>query len=138
MEPQRNYLCLDVGKVRIGLAIANSISKLPSPLATLHNDLEFVDKLSQVINEDKITDLVIGLPISLDNSETTQTQWVRDFYDSLKSSIAIPMHLENEALSSIRAETELKAIGKAFGKEDVDSLAACFILEDFIKNNPEL
>lgn len=135
MAVQRNFLCLDVGKVRIGLAMANSISKLPSPVTTLHNDEDFLAKLNQVIEENEITDLVVGLPVSLEGKETEQTRWLRDFYNTLKHSIKIPIHLENEALSSVRAENELKYIGRTYKKEDVDALAACFILEDFIKNN---
>ena len=138
MAVQRNFLALDVGKVRIGLAIANSISKLPSPVTTLHNDDQFLATLQQTIEENEITDLVVGLPQSLDGNDTDQTLWLKDFYNDLKTKIKIPMHLENEALSSVRAETELKAIGRTYSKEDLDSLAACFILDDFIKNNPEV
>jgi putative Holliday junction resolvase len=138
MEVRRNFLCLDVGRVRVGLAIANSVSKLPRPIITLHNDQQFLTKLQQIIAENQITDLVVGLPKNLDNSDTEQTIWIRNFYDSLKSNIKISTHLENEALSSVRAETELKAIGRTYKKEDIDALAACFILDDFIKNNPEL
>ena len=138
MAVQRNFLALDVGKVRIGLAIANSISKLPSPVTTLHNDDQFLATLQQTIEENEITDLVVGLPQSLDGNDTDQTLWLKDFYNDLKTKIKIPMHLENEALSSVRAETVLKAIGRTYSKEDLDSLAACFILDDFIKNNPEV
>jgi len=138
MALHRNFLCLDVGKVRIGLAMASSVSRLPSPITTLKNDQEFTAKLKQIIGENEITDLVIGLPKSLDDSDTQQTTWVRGFYDLLKADIEVPIHLENEALSSVRAETELKSIGRTYKKEDVDSLAACFILDDFIKNSSEL
>ncbi|HEY5268114.1 MAG TPA: Holliday junction resolvase RuvX [Candidatus Saccharimonadales bacterium] len=138
MALHRNFLCLDVGRVRIGLAMANSVSRLPSPITTLKNDQEFLTKLKQIIGENEITDLVIGLPKSLDDSDTEQTTWVRSFYNLLKADIEVPIHLENEALSSIRAETELKSIGRTYKKEDIDSLAACFILDDFIKNSSEL
>ena len=138
MAAQHNFLCLDIGKVRIGLAMANSISKLPSPLTTLSNNQDFLSELKKIIIEYQITDLVVGLPMSLNDTETEQTEWVRQFYESMKSSIAVPIHLENEALSSFRAESELDSIGKNYKKEDIDALAACFILEDFIKNNPEL
>ena len=138
MEVRRNFLCLDAGRVRVGIAMANSASRLPSPIITLHNDQQFLTKLQQIIADNQITDLVIGLPKNLDNSDTEQTTWVRKFYDTVKSNVKISTHLENEALSSVRAETELKAIGRTYKKDDIDALAACFILDDFIKNNPEL
>ncbi|HUC78786.1 MAG TPA: Holliday junction resolvase RuvX [Candidatus Saccharimonadales bacterium] len=138
MAVQRNFLSLDVGKVRIGLAIANSISKLPSPVTTLPNDQDFLVELNKLIAENQINELVVGLPKSLEGNDTDQTIWLREFYENLKTKLDIPIHLENEALSSVRAETELKNIGRVYSKEDVDALAACFILDDFIKNNPEL
>jgi putative Holliday junction resolvase len=138
MAVQRNFLSLDVGKVRIGLAMANSISKLPSPVTTLPNDQDFLVELNKLISENQINELVVGLPKSLEGNDTDQTIWLREFYENLKTKLDIPIHLENEALSSVRAETELKNIGRVYSKEDVDALAACFILDDFIKNNPEL
>ena len=138
MAVQRNFLSLDVGKVRIGLAMANSISKLPSPVTTLPNDQDFLVELNKLIAENQINELVVGLPKSLEGNDTDQTIWLREFYENLKTKLDIPIHLENEALSSVRAETELKNIGRVYSKEDVDALAACFILDDFIKNNPEL
>lgn len=138
MAAQRNFLALDVGRVRIGLAMANSISKLPSPVTTLHNDEQFLGLLQQTIEENQITDLVVGLPKSLNDTETQQTTWLRNFNKLLETKVKIPIHLENEALSSVRAEAELKSIGRTYRKEDVDALSACFILEDFIKNNPEV
>ena len=137
MAVQRNFLALDVGKVRIGLAMANSISKLPSPVTTLRNDDQFLGLLQQTIKENEITDIVVGLPKSLNDTDTEQTIWLRDFNKLLEAKIKIPIHLENEALSSVRAEAELKTIGRTYTKEDVDALSACFILDDFIKNNLE-
>jgi putative Holliday junction resolvase len=138
MAAQRNFLCLDVGKVRIGVAMANSISKLPSPVTTLKNDPEFMTKLELLLEENQITDLVIGLPRSLEDKETEQTLWVKDFSESIRNRVSVPVYFENEALSSARAEEELDSIGRTYRKEDIDSLAACFILDDFIKNNPEI
>jgi putative Holliday junction resolvase len=138
MAALRNFLALDVGEVRIGLAMANSVSKLPSPVTTLLNNEDFFASLQQTIDENQITDLVVGLPKSLNDTDTQQTIWLRDFHKLLESRVKIPIHLENEALSSVRAEDELKSIGRVYKKEDVDALAACFILDDFIKNSQEL
>jgi len=134
MAVQLNFLSLDVGKARIGVAIANSISRLPSPLTTLRNDGDFLSTLKTIIYENQINELVIGLPKNLDDDETEQTAWLRVFYEDLKSKIDLTMHLENESLSSVRAENDLKAVGRTYAKEDIDALAACYILDDFIKN----
>ena len=86
----------------------------------------------------EIDGIVVGLPLGLDGQETDQTKWLRGFIDDLKKAVSLPFYFENEALSSVRAESELESRGKKYQKEDIDSLAACFILEDFLNNNLEI
>ena len=52
--------------------------------------------------------------------------------------VNIPLYFEDEALSSVRAKQALNSAKKAYKKEDIDSLAACYILDDFIANNAEV
>ncbi|HUC95682.1 MAG TPA: Holliday junction resolvase RuvX [Candidatus Saccharimonadia bacterium] len=138
MAATYNILCLDIGKSRIGVAIADSSVKLPRPLKTIYNQTDVLDRIEQLILENDVKVLVLGLPRSLDAQETNQTKYVRDFQKKLSRRISLPIHLEDEALSSVRAKEDLEKSKKPFSKEDIDALAACFILEDFISNNVEL
>ena len=125
-------LALDVGSKRIGVAIASLSFKLPRPLCTLINDDDFFERLDGLIKTEAIGVLVVGLPRGLDGQETGQTKYVRDFVDQLKTHTDLAVHFQDEALTSTRAEAELKARGKIYQKGDIDALAATYILEDYL------
>lgn len=130
-------LSLDVGNQRIGVASANSIARMASPLITLINTEQVVGEISQLINAEATKTLVVGLPRGLNGQETAQTAIVRDFVERLKKQIDIPIEFQDEALTSQKAEQELAERGKPFSKGDIDALAATYILEDYLVENSE-
>jgi putative Holliday junction resolvase len=130
-----SVLALDVGNKRIGIAIASLIARLPRPLTTLANDENFIEQLQTIINNERAGALVIGLPRGLDGQETGQTKIVRQFVAELTPLMTIPIHLQDEALTSAKAEAELRARGKLYEKGEVDSLAATYILEDYMNTH---
>lgn len=126
-------LALDVGERRVGVAAANSVARLSRPVTTLLRGDNFWDELQKTIANEAADTLVIGLPRNLDGDDTAQTAAIRRFVDELKGRISLPVHLQDEALTSRQAEAELKARGKAYAKGDIDALAAVYILEDYLK-----
>jgi putative Holliday junction resolvase len=130
-----NLLALDVGEVRVGVAFASSDSLIASPLITLNNDTNLFNNLSSLINEKIVNLLVIGLPRNLDGEDTKQTTEVKKLADKIKNELNIEIKFQDEALTSVKAKEEYRLRGKMYSKSDVDKLAACYILEDFIKDN---
>lgn len=128
-------MALDVGTVRIGVAIASAESQLPRPLITLANDENFIEQLQQLIDNEAIGNLVIGLPRGLSGQDTPQTAYVREFSEQLKTATSLRLDFQDEALSSARAKDELESRGKLYQKGDVDALAATYILEDYLMEN---
>lgn len=137
MAPPRKLMALDVGGHRVGVAVANSISRMASPLTTLIRGDNFQSELESLIESEAVDLLVIGMPVSLNGKSSEQTNITKSFVEDLKKTVSLPIYVENEALSSVRAEEELKKSNKAFTKDKIDSLAASFILDDFMINNPE-
>jgi len=127
-------LGLDVGDVRIGIAVGNTVTRLPSPLTTLPNNAETLNHLRQLIQQHHVEVLVVGLPRNLSGNDTTQTVKSRNFAKKLHQELNLPVYLNDEALSSKRAEAELLRRGKPFKPEEIDSLAATLILEDYFEN----
>lgn len=125
-------LALDVGAARIGVALAHNDVAIASPLTWLPNDDQIFTSIQDLINDHKANSLIIGLPRNLSSQDTDQTRTVRQFVDELKEHVSTPMFWQDEALTSQKAETELKARKKPFEKGDIDALAACFILEDYL------
>jgi putative holliday junction resolvase len=130
-----NILALDVGGRRIGVAVTNSLVRLPRPLITLEHDDSLWKRISATIDEESIDMIVVGLPRSLHGNETVQTIDTRNFVEELKQKIPVPVYFQDEALTSKKAEEELKNAGKVYKKTDIDALAATYILEDFL-NDP--
>lgn len=130
-------ISLDIGTKRIGVAVASLITRFPRPLTTLINDEHIVASIQQVIETEQASVIVAGLPRSLTGQETAQTVYVRDFVARLQSDIALPFFFQDEALTSVRAEEELKARGGNYDKGAIDALAAVYILEDYLEEEAQ-
>ncbi len=133
MSSDDTVMALDVGDVRIGVAIASMIAKLPQPLVTISNNHAVFQKLQELITEHNIGHIVIGLPRNLNSQETTQTKRARDFAKRLRQEIALPISLQDEAVTSVVAEEMLRTSKKRYTKEDIDMHAAAYILQDYLE-----
>lgn len=126
-----NILALDVGEKRVGVAIASTIAKLPRPLTTVPY-LDALEALSEIIEAENIEKIVVGLPLNRNNEPTEQTKFTEAFIEKLHV-FSLETVTVDEALSSKRAKDELMARKKHYEKGEVDSLAATYILEDYLK-----
>lgn len=135
---ESSIVALDVGDVRIGLARAYQDLALASPLTWLPRDEHIFAALQEVFQEHQASAIVVGLPRNLNGEDTNQTRAVRQFVEQLKPHVDVPVYWQDEALTSRKAEDELQARNKPFDKGDIDVLAACFILEDFIATDQKV
>ena len=131
-DANKTYLALDIGKQRIGVAIAHSVSRLPRPLTVIANTDTILDEISQLIRQHHAAGLVVGVPRGLNGQETDQTRYTLDFINRLVKNFNIPVHQQDEAVTSQQAETELLSRRKPYSKADIDALAATYILDDFL------
>ncbi len=132
--PNNGYLLgLDVGDKRIGVALASVIARLPQPLKVIPSSDSAIDEIKAVAERENVTMLVVGLPRNMQGQETAQTQKIRSFAERLDSVIDLPVVFADESLSSKRAEELIRQ--HTFKNASQDSLAACFILEEFFNTN---
>lgn len=134
MVAHSSILALDLGEARVGLALASREARLAHPAGTLRHDSQLVQHLQDLCKQEAVTQLVIGLPRGLDGQNTHQTDIARNFGQNIAKSLNIPVSWQDEAVTSAQAETELKTKGKSYTKEDIDSLAATYILEDYLRD----
>lgn len=127
---------LDVGDVRIGVAIASLIAKLPSAYTTLDRKTQpnILEWLVDFVKKESIQLLVVGLPRDMSGQETEQTKKIKEFVKEIENFIDIPIIMQDEAVTSIEAENRLKASGKPYEKADIDAEAACIILQDYLSS----
>jgi putative holliday junction resolvase len=133
-----SVLALDVGGQRIGVALANAVARIAHPHTTLQNGPAIIAAIQQIIADEDVQVLVVGLPRGLDGQRTAQTQAVEAFVRGLQQQCSLPVYWQDEAVTSRKAEAELQARGKPYVKGDIDALAATYILEDFLHEHPEV
>lgn len=131
-------LALDVGEKRIGLALSSNIAKLPQPHGVILRDENSPQTILELVHEQNVSKVVVGLPRGLEGQETPQTSVTREFIELLKKTLGVPVYTQDEALTSKKAKEEFAIRGVRYNKGDVDALAATYILEDYLRDNPDL
>ena len=133
-----SIIALDVGAKRIGVAVANAVARIARPHSTLEHTDEILAVIERLARQEGAAMVVVGLPRGLSGQETEQTRIVQAFGKELAAHLGLPMHWQDEAVTSEKAEAELKQRGKPYVKGDIDALAATYILEDFLNEHPEV
>jgi putative Holliday junction resolvase len=134
--PQGGKLAgLDVGTKTIGLAICDAGWHFAGPSETLKRS-KFTQDLAQLrafVEREAIAGLVVGLPLSMDGSDSPRTQSVRAFARNL-APLALPILLWDERWSTQAVERAMIAadVSRARRAEKVDALAAAHILQGAI------
>jgi len=128
-------LGLDVGERRIGVSIGDSIGRLASPLPALEVDGMELLRMQRLMLEQEVHGLVVGLPRNMSGEPTKQTQAVQDFVVRRLNGFGLPVHFQDESVTSLVAEQRLKQRGKPYQKGDIDSEAAAIILQDYLEEN---
>lgn len=127
-----NLLCLDVGEKRIGVAVGDSEVRIAVPFETIEVDGEEVGAIAELISREDTDILVIGYPRNQAGEATAQTKVIEKFAARL-SGLVPKIAFQDESLTSVIAEEQLKGYGRPFSKGDVDSQAAAIILQDYIE-----
>ena len=133
-----NVLAIDHGSKRVGLAVGSTDSGVAAPLKVVAHKGEkaLIEDLKAVIKGERIDQVVVGLPLMEDGSESAQADVVRAFVANLEEAIEVPVVLEDERLSSREIEAHMNAMGgqkawKASGL-DRDSAAATLFLQTYL------
>lgn len=122
-----NYLGVDWGEKRIGLATADSDTKLSLPLKTVNG---FSDLL-EVIKKEEIDIVVLGLPRKMSGAAADNPDWLK-FFNKLKEKSLVPIEVFDERLSSLAADA---LFGAKNEKANRDEIAAAIILQDYLEKN---
>ena len=132
--PARGRLLgLDIGTKTIGLATASADWRFATARETLKRAKPSADMaaLKALAASEAITGLVIGLPLSMDGSDTTRTQSVRAQARNLARELGLPILMWDERWSTVAVERAMidADVSRAKRAERVDALAAAHILE---------
>ncbi|QHU90510.1 Holliday junction resolvase RuvX [Candidatus Saccharibacteria bacterium oral taxon 488] len=128
----KNFLALDVGEKRIGLAMADSQVRIAVPFGWVANDERVMEELAEIMLRHDISLVVVGYPRNQSGEPTQQTEFVVDFVRQLSQlDINAEIAYQDESLTSVQAEQRLA--GKIKDKGDIDAEAASIILQDYLE-----
>ena len=129
-------LALDIGERRIGVALSDPMHIIASPYSVIDRKLtpDYKAEIKKMIYEKQVEALVIGLPLTLKNRISKQTEKVQLIIKELTSELALPVHTIDERLSSVSAKNTLKLKGVKTGhnKGEIDKIAAAIFLQEFL------
>ena len=125
---------IDWGLRRCGVAISdeNRGFVFVRPQLYVTNQNELIQKILDILLTDKISGIVLGLPLHADGTDSDTTKQVREFANMLSEQTDLPIIFIEENLTSATAQAEIgrKSISKI--KQELDSVSAKIILENAI------
>ena len=141
--PRGRRLGVDVGKVRVGVALSDPDGILASPLVTVPRDMGAaaesvpadIAELVRLVAEHEAVQVVVGLPVRLDGSEGAAAIDIRAYAERLARAVGhVPVVLADERMSTVVASRRLAERGVR-GKRQravVDQAAAVEILQSWL------
>lgn len=131
---------MDVGNVRIGIAVSDIMGIIANPLETytrkgnLRADAEYIAALAK---EKEVSLFVSGMPLNLKGRETEQAQKTREFTDELCAVCDIPIEFLDERFTTLSAERTLIQgnVRREDRKKVIDKVAATIILQNYLDRN---
>ena len=131
-----NYLGIDWGEKRIGLAFADELGiALPLPAAVAASKKERMRHIESMIQQRRAQALVVGYPLNMDGSVGFKAKEVDDFIEELEKRFRLAINRVDERITSHSVEQGLKGQKKKPSRQsgEIDSRAAAMILQDFIE-----
>ena len=135
MKTTMRCLGIDYGARRIGLSFGDELGvATPLPALTDSDGSKRWEALLAVIRHRRVTDLVVGYPLNMDDSAGFKAKEVDAFAARLRKEVGLPVHLVDERLTSYEAESTIAKSKRrdARGSGIIDSRAATIILQDFL------
>jgi putative Holliday junction resolvase len=129
----KRWLALDLGHVRIGVALSDPLGLTAQPLLVLKSAGTQKDMIAigELVNQYEVTQVIIGLPLNMDGTESSTTKKVRDFSGKLAGRLNVPVFFVDERLTSKQAERAM--IEGDVRREDrrgkIDKVAAALLLQ---------
>jgi putative Holliday junction resolvase len=130
-------LGVDVGSVRVGVALSDPAPVLATPLVTLSRDERGgrdLDQLAALVKEHEVVEVVVGLPRTLAGRTGQAASAAQAYAEALTHRVTVPVRLADERLTTVTAARMLSSRGVK-GRQQravVDQAAAVEILQGWL------
>lgn len=129
-------LALDVGDVRIGVALSDETGTLASGLVTVRSagPKKDAQAVAALVREHGVAQVVVGLPLRLDGTLGSRGEQIVAFVERLRRVLRVPVVTRDERLTSVAADERLAEAGvkRRDRRARIDQAAAALILQEHL------
>jgi putative holliday junction resolvase len=130
-------LAIDFGERRTGLAVSDELGITAQGLDTVEvkDEALLPEIIAKIALEKNVGEIVIGLPLNMDGTESEKSKKVREFGAVLSEKTSLPVFYRDERMTSMQAHRVMNEMNKkTFGnKKLIDRISATLILQDYLK-----
>ena len=120
-------MSLDPGSKRIGVAVSDRSRAFAFERYAIDATQEYVEHIQSLVEEEGVTEIIVGLPLGLDGTETASTEMARDFHKLIVGTFPeMTVHLVDERYTTTEAHS--------LGAGDLDAASAALILEQHLRS----
>jgi len=134
--PPGRLLAIDLGAKRVGIAVSDELRITVTALERLERRSwkHLLSRVAAIIESYDARAVIIGLPLNLDGTKGQAAEEAARIAENFRRSLNVPVFLQDERLTSVAAESEMRTDGVRPGEiaERIDSESAAIILRDFI------
>jgi putative Holliday junction resolvase len=125
---------LDLGSVRIGVALSDSRGTFASPCTTIVRSGDLVRDIAALVAETGAEVVVVGLPLSMNGRMGPAARAVMSEVASLRAGVSVPVELCDERLSTVSAARGMRVAGRSsrHQRAAIDSAAAAVLLQAWL------
>jgi len=121
------YLGIDYGTKKVGIALSDEGGAFAFAYKTVPNDKHIHDTVLEIIEKEVVEEVVVGESVTLSGGENILMGEIGEFVAKLEKRLGRPVHLQNEAFSSVEASRFAPK-----GRKRDDSASAAIILQRFL------
>ena len=133
LDNKSRLLGIDMGSKRIGVSICDENRKIATPYETVQftNLNNLISRVKEIILENNIKGIIVGLPLKMDGTEGPSAQSVKDKIKLIGKEIIIPIVLWDERLSTVGSFNLSSQLDINVSKrvKNIDQNSATFILQ---------
>ncbi|MGI6604303.1 MAG: Holliday junction resolvase RuvX [Firmicutes bacterium] len=130
-------LGLDIGSRTIGVAVSDELGYTAQGVEVIRRSSlkKDIQRLRELVAHYGVTSLVVGIPRNMDGSYGPAAQEVRSLCQVLKDKLQLPLHEEDERLTTVAAERVLLEadLSRRKRRKVIDEVAATLILQTYLQ-----
>lgn len=132
-------LALDVGRVRIGVAMSDPMGMIAQPFEVIdRRKTQALERIHHLVQTYEVTTLVVGRPTTLSGHDGPAVEATEAFVGALAKVVALPVHWCDERLSTAQAQRLMidGGVRRERRRHQIDKVAAALILQSYLDARP--